>query len=234
MHPADLPLPSVFEVAEDMNQDGDFLDVGDVPPEEGCLAGSCLDGMDNDNDGKQDLADGSCSSNLAQAWSDLYFEADIPAGTSISFDVCTGESTTDLMSGCTYAHVATVTSSSGGCATDSECANIVVGGTTRTGFCGAGGQCQFVTPQKRADQCSSQADCLVGTRNGEWESSFCNASNQCQYTTPPGDVAEALDAIAGNGLPYAQVRVTLNANTSGSAAPTLLSWYMTYNCTGAN
>jgi len=170
----------------------------------------------------------------AQVWADLYFRADIPPGTSISFDVCTGESESDLMSDCDYTQVATVTSSSGSCATDSECLNVNVGGTVRSGFCGAGGQCQFVSPQKVADSCNTSADCESGTRNGEWESSFCNPAGQCQYTTPPGDVAAALDSVNGNGLPYAQVRVRLNANMSRSQAPTLESWYVTYLCTGAN
>jgi len=218
----------------DMNGDLDFDDMGEFAPDEGCAPGSCTDGVDNDADGDSDLADANCAGNSAQTWADLYFRADIPPGTSIGFEVCTGESQSDLMSDCDYTEVARVTSSAGSCATDSECQNVSFGGTTRSGFCGAGGQCQFVSPQKTIDECRTSADCQSGTRNGEWESSFCNGSGECQYTTPPADVAAALDAINANGLPYAQVRITLNANMIRSEAPTLESWYMTYLCAGAN
>jgi hypothetical protein len=219
----------------DMNNDLDFDDTGDVRPEEGCLPGSCTDGIDNDGDGDDDLSDDNCTTNKTQVWSDMYFRADIPPGTSISFDVCTADTEAELATDCDYATVATVTSSAGSCATDSDCSNVTVGGMTRSGFCGAGGQCQFVSPQKTLmENCASDADCEVGTRNGEWEASFCNAARHCQYTTPPADVATALDEVSGNGKPYAQVRVRLNANTSRSEAPILESWYLTYECGGGN
>jgi cysteine-rich repeat protein len=223
-----------IDTGRDMNDDGDFNDPGDMPPEEGCLAGSCTDGVDNDGDGTLDVGDPSCAVNTAQAWADLYYQADVPAGTSIEFDVCTGNDPTDLMSDCDYVRVATVTSLSGACSTHNECLNVMVGGIERSGFCGAGGQCQFVSPPKQIDRCSTSADCEVGTRNGEWESSFCNPAGRCEYTTPPGDVATALDSTGSNGLPYSQLRVTLRANSNASAAPTLFSWYMTYECAGAN
>jgi hypothetical protein len=213
---------------DDANSDGDFDDAGDVAPEEGCLPGSCIDGIDNDGDAKSDIADVNCITNEIQAWENLYFKADLPTGTSISFDMCTGE-TEDELDGCSFSRIATVTSGAS-CATDVACQNVNVGGFVRSGFCGAGGQCQFIDPPKLASVCSSDAECIDGLRNGEWEAKFCNTDEgQCQYTTPPADIGANL-LEGDNGKPFIKLRVNLNANMNGSAAPMLNEWYLTYQC----
>ncbi len=210
----------------DNNGDG-TIDADDP----GCNPGSCLDTVDNDKDGKADLLDPDCTTNETQDWTDLFFKADIPPGTSIGFDVCTGDTPGDLSS-CTYSHVATVTSATGACATNADCKNITVNGALTDGFCGAGGQCQFISPPKLSGFCTADAQCPNGSLNGDIVASYCKTSaNQCQYTTPPADIGGNL-MQGQNGKPYVKMKVTLNANSDGSASPTLYDWFLEYVCRG--
>ena len=140
----------------DANHDGDFTDPMEFAADPGCRAGSCLDGLDNDGDGKLDINDPDCNTNDRQNWTDLYFKADIPAGTSVDFDMCTANSQAALATDCctgtpsptcttsNFSRIATVSSVSGSCATNAECQDVNVGGTVKDGFCGTGGQCQFI------------------------------------------------------------------------------------------
>jgi hypothetical protein len=204
---------------------------GDTDP--GCQAGSCLDGIDNDGDGKTDLVDPDCVSNETQDWSDLYFNADIPAGANITFDMRT-TSKLDMMgnpdfSASTYSRIATVTSSSNPCATNADC-------VAMNGFCGRGGQCQFITPPKLNGVCSTTAQCLNGPSHGSQSdpivASFCNGTaGECQYTTPPADIGGNL-MQGQNGKPWMQVKITLNATPDQSKTPTLYDWFLEYSCRG--
>jgi hypothetical protein len=219
----------------DNNMDGT---IDDADP--GCQPGSCLDGINNDKDMSGgspllDLKDPDCSTTVAQDWTDLFFKADIPQGTSILFDMCTAGSAADLAS-CSYSRVATVVSA-GACSTSSDCKNVNVGGVMRDGFCStSGGQCQFITPPKLSVACSSNADCAVlnGPYNGETISTFCNMTkHQCENTTPPAEIGNNL-MQGQNGKPFAKLKVTLKADANASATPTLYEWYMQYVCRPLN
>ena len=217
----------------DMNMDGDFLDPGDIPPDPGCMPGSCLDGIDNDGDGLLDLQDPDCATNTSQDWTDLFFKADVPPGTSIDFDVCTGETEADL-TGCTFSRVATVTSASGSCATNTDCKNLNDNGTLRDGFCGTGGQCQFITPPKESGFCTADNQCPNGLLEGETVASYCNGgTNQCKFTTPPADIGSNL-MDGQNGKPFVKMRITMNSDSNQSKTPTLYDWYMEYVCATSN
>ena len=216
----------------DMDNDGTL----EFQPEPGCLPGSCLDGVDNDNDGDTDIVDPQCVTNQVQNWTDLFFQADVPEGTSLAFDVCTAATEAEL-SGCTYTRIVNVTSVSVPCTPgqhDQCLGQDVGGGEIKDGFCGAGGQCQFVDPAKVTGFCTDDSQCdatINGTVNGFNIDSTCDtALNQCVLSTPPADLGSPLVDVGGDGKPFAKVRVVLNSNDDASATPTLYEWYLTYFC----
>ena len=225
----------------DLNMDGDFNDPGEYPPDPGCLPGSCMDGVNNDGDKSgstelADLRDPDCATTVSQDWTDLYFKADVPAGTSIDFDMCTATTQAGLAS-CTYSRVATVSSSasSSSCTTLADC-KAPPGSTAGDGFCGTGGQCQYIAPAKLGIICSSNADCasLNGPLNGEQIATYCNTQKgQCQYITPPAEIGDNL-LDGQNGNPFAKLRVTLNADPAASKSPTLFEWNLQYVCRPLN
>ena len=214
----------------DLNGDGDFLDTGEMPPDPGCMPGSCSDNVDNDGDGKKDMQDPDCIANQTQDWTDLFFKADVPVGTSINFDMCTGTTMSDLSS-CSYSRVATVSSNGDQCSLNADCKNAKLNGVTRDGFCGTGKTCQFIDPPRIGGYCTNDTQCPNGDPgNGEIYYSFCKTSmNQCQYIAPPADIGGNL-MKGQNGKPFIKVKVTLNANTSKSQTPTLFDWYLQYQC----
>jgi hypothetical protein len=226
----------------DQNGDGDFDDPGEHYPEPGCLPGSCFDGINNDGDmngavALTDIRDPQCISNEVQDWSDLVFHADVPPGTSISFDMCTADTQAELATCGTLARIATVTSIAGSCANDAECRGVMVNGTMRDGFCGAGGQCQFITPPKRTEMgsCTTDAQCaaLNGSKNGDNVYTYCDPQHRCVYTTPPADIGNNLP-MNQNGKPYAKLRINMTSDPTGANTPTVFDWFMTYQCRAQN
>jgi hypothetical protein len=224
----------------DQNGDGDFDDPGEHYPEPGCLPGSCYDGINNDGDVNgsiqlTDIRDTSCKTNDIQDWANLFFHADIPAGTSVSFDMCTADTEAELATCGTLARIATVTSAAAACANNSDCLGVNVGGTMRDGFCGAGGQCQFITPAKRTEMgsCTTTAQCENGSFNGELIQSFCDAQHRCVYTSPPADIGNGLP-MGQNGKPFVKLRINLQSDANGAASPTVFDWYLTYYCRALN
>jgi hypothetical protein len=222
--------PGAGACTDGMDNDGDMLTDGDDPD---CQPGSCLDGVDNDGDGDGDLLDEQCTTNEVQDWDELYFQADIPEGTALLFDVCTADTIAEL-DACSYSRIARVTSSGGSCTLDVDCLGVNVDGVIRDGFCGAGGQCQFIEPQRVSGFCLDDSQCLNGTFNGTNVASTCDPGlNQCVYSTPPADLGNNLPT-GENGKPYAKVRIGLEANTIASESPVLYEWYLTYRCRSLN
>jgi cysteine-rich repeat protein len=223
----------LIDSGKDMNNDGDILDPGEGADPD-CMPGSCIDGKDNDNDGNADVKDPDCQTTATQDWSDLFFKADVPDGTSITFDMCTADDPTGLAS-CSFSRIATVVTNGGACSDSNACKGKVVNGVTRDGFCGAGQQCQFIDPPKVNGSCTSDAQCLNGPQANMWtyESHCLTGSNQCEYTAPPADIGNHL-MLGQNGRPYVRMRVTLNANADMSKTPTLYDWFLQYLCRGTN
>lgn len=214
-----------------VNDDIDYDDDGEFPPDPGCLPGSCIDDVDNDGDGQPDLFDANCATTAVQDWTNLFFKADMPAGTSINFDMCTADSSLGLAT-CSYTRIATVTSSAVGCRSNVDCKGIVSEGVTRDGFCGNGAQCQFVTPVKREEYCTSDAMCPQGAYKDFLIESHCDMTqSQCVYTTPPAEVGSALGTQ--NGKAFAKIRIELRSNADASATPVLNTWNLEYNCRSA-
>jgi hypothetical protein len=152
----------------------------------------------------QDIYAGGCKGNDLPDWSDLTWVATLPEGTSIQYEACAAETQTGLDT-CTFSTVATVRAS-GSCTDSSQCAN---------GYCGSNGLCQYIT----GTSCTSDAQCA--------SSAVC-INNLCTYAEQPADIAAAI--ALGNHWPYLRLRITLNANSTHSYAPTLYKWTATYVC----
>jgi cysteine-rich repeat protein len=222
----------------DANSDKDYLDANEYPPDPGCIPGSCLDGINNDadkagNTALTDYLDPNCITTEVQDWTDLFFTADVPSGTKIIFDMCTGALPDDL-EGCTYSRIASITSSSDNCGFNAACQNVNVGGTLRDGFCGKGGQCQFIDPPKVEGFCTTDAECPSGLLNGLEVTRRCNQTvSACQYVSPPAEIGNNLRE-GQNGRPHAKVRVTLQTSADRSQTPTLFDWSVQYECRSGN
>ncbi|HMI92024.1 MAG TPA: hypothetical protein VK509_11700, partial [Polyangiales bacterium] len=212
--------------SDKLDNDSDGL-VDNKDPD--CFLGTCLDGKDNDMDGLVDNFDGSCEVTAQQEWTDLFFNADLPFGTSIDLEACTAPSKAEL-NGCSYAPIATVRSLIKSCSTHDDCAAIDLGSGPVDGYCSSGGQCQHIDPQKLARDCDDDSDCENGTFNGKVIASSCDlGARKCRYASQPADLGGALPDKQ-RSLPYLQLKITLNASSAGDAAPTLFDWSAQYLC----
>ena len=193
-----------------------------------CQLGSCLDGLDNDGDGSKDIEDPSCDVTAQQEWTDLYLRADVPFGTSIRLEACAASTQAEL-AGCSYSPVATVRSLNKSCGSNVDCRDVDLGAGPIDGYCSSG-QCQYLDPPKEGTSCTTDAMCPNGTINGKVIESHCDTGlGKCVYVSQPADLGGAL-AAGERGLPYLQLKVTLNANTALTAAPTLYEWTAQYVC----
>jgi hypothetical protein len=168
------------------------------------------------------------------AWSDIFYDANIPDGTSVDFEICTADTAAGLTT-CSWVPTAgrqkVTVQAKGTCIDDSQCQGITGFGD---GYCTAYGTCQFINAQKIAYDLpctSTSGSCPNGPDiHGNVIASKCDTSiGRCVYTSQPADIGETLPT-GENGKYYARIRVTLHADPSASKAPTLYSWYVTYNC----
>jgi hypothetical protein len=188
------------------------------------------------------LGSGGVTTDLPQ-WSDLFFNAGMPEGTSIDAELCTKNKPEDLSS-CVWSDGGTGTRkkvtvrSKGICASDAQCQDVAGYGD---GFC-AGGTCQFITAPKVAYDvpCTNDGACPNGplgagdyvigsrceTRRGEYGYGYC------VYSSQPADMGATLPS-GEQGRPYARVRFTLRADSTGNLAPTLYQWNLNYFCKSA-
>ena len=95
--------------------------------------------------------------NNLPAWGGLYYQAQLPQGTSIDFQLCTAATSAGLDACDWSTHKRATVSAAGSCSSDADCANIAGYGT---GVC-ASGICQFIDPSKI------------------WPDRTCNADSQC-------------------------------------------------------
>ncbi|MDB4990509.1 MAG: internalin [Myxococcaceae bacterium] len=147
----------------------------------------------------------SCSGTGAPSWRSLSWDATLPAGTSMVWSVCSGD-TAAALSTCTLSRAATVTSGSG-CTSSSQCPN---------GYCASSGVCEYVV----GPACGSAADC--------GNAGAC-VGGTCAWTQNPIDLLPAL--VAGQeGPAMMRVNLVLNANAAKTAAPTVQDWHLEYVC----
>jgi len=178
---------------------------------------------------RQNIHTRECDGTLLPDWSDLYFTAEMPPGTTIEFEACAGDTIADL-SACTMQTVATVTATNVPCFTDAQCRGM-------NGYCGPAGSgipsfyCRTISPPKAKGLCSSEAECPDGTLNdinGAPLLGDC-VSGECTYDSQPADLGAALGA--DNFRRYSRMEITLTPDPALTYAPNLLEWAATYVCT---
>jgi hypothetical protein len=167
-------------------------------------------------------------------WSDVFFDADLPDGTSMDFELCTADTAAGLNS-CVWSTSMNnkkkiTVKGRGTCVANSDCQNVAGFGN---GYCSEYGTCHFITEAKVTAEykCPAQAcpNGPSGPGNAEI-ATYCDTStSRCVYTSQPGDVGETLPE-GDNQKPYSRVRVTLRADDKAIRTPTLYSWYLTYYC----
>ncbi len=146
-------------------------------------------------------------------WENLYWTADVPVGSSITFNVCTSDDP-NALTACSYQQVATV-SGTVACHDDTDCGH---------GFCAGNGVCQVITSGTclNNDTCPSGSTCdpLVGT---------------CVFSGQPVFVGSVLNG--GNNLnsyAYLRMNIVLRANTTTNEGPVVHDWSLTYTCYSVN
>jgi hypothetical protein len=193
---------------------------------------------------EQDITSATCPlvTDLPQ-WSDMFFSAGMPEGTSMDMEICTKNKAEDL-AGCVWSNGGPGTRkkvtvrSEGTCNNDNQCRDVVGFGS---GFCTAG-TCQFITEPKVAFDvpCSDQGNCPNGPLGaGDYViASRCETNpaaygyGYCVYSSLPADMGATL--LPGEqGRPFARVRFTLHADSTRTQAPTLFEWNMRYFCKSA-
>ena len=179
-------------------------------------------------------------SNLLPTWDDLYFNADLPAETSIDFELCTAQTEAQLAAcswsagGSTRKKV-TVTAH-GACAGDADCVDISGYGT---GACAADRLCRFINPAKIYStlRCADSSVCPNGPLGaGDYViHSYCETrptaygSGRCVGSSQPVDIGSTL--IAGeDGKFFSKLHLTMHADPTQLKAPVLYDWYVTYSC----
>jgi hypothetical protein len=157
----------------------------------------------------QDVGAPGCSPTQRPDWHDLIWTADVPQGTSVSFNVCASDKATDLQT-CPLTPLCTITGGAA-CIADSECGygKCFKKGTAMTG------NCQTIT----ANACTTDAQCL--------SSSHCRAS-KCTFDVQPVYIGGVLGSA--NFSANLRMNIALTGNTSANTAPTVEDWSLTYVC----
>jgi hypothetical protein len=160
----------------------------------------------------QDITAPGCQANQRPDWHDLKWSANVPNGTSVSFNVCASDKAPDLQT-CPLTPLCTVTGG-GPCTTNAQCPN---------GYCSkvpippdtTPGNCQTIT----AGACSTDAQCLSG--------SHCRAS-KCTFDVQPVYIGGVLGS--SNYAANLRMNIGLRANVSANTTPTVYDWSLTYVC----
>ncbi|MFT3927544.1 MAG: hypothetical protein QM778_33740 [Myxococcales bacterium] len=157
----------------------------------------------------QDVSSSGCVGTERPDWQALFWNASLPAGTSIEWRVCGGNTVADLNTCASSGNwqLAARVDSGGTCQDSVECPN---------GYCDTAGICEY----PRGPACTAKSDCGV---NGN-----CIA-NQCIWTANPIDLNPAV-MNGFNGLSKMRVQVRLNANGDRSKAPAITDFRLNYVC----
>jgi hypothetical protein len=148
-----------------------------------------------------------CAGTTAPVWRSLSWNASVPSGTDVKFELCSGDTDAQLAA-CSLANVGTL-SSGLPCTTSATCP---------AGYCDASGVCHFV----KGVACSSDGDC---------GSAGSCLSNLCSWSRSQIDLNAAPSTAGLHGKRKARVRITLDASTDALRAPTVYNWRLDYDCT---
>lgn len=158
---------------------------------------------------EQSLSSSGCAEREGPQWLSLVFDATVPDGTELAFELCGADSEAGLAT-CTFTPVATITHGATSCDEQNDCGS--------DGYCDPSGFCQRV----RGAACESDMQCgTFGT---------CSMADRvCSYARNMVDLRQSAAQVAGR--PHARVRARLSANADRTQAPTLLRWTIDYVCT---
>jgi hypothetical protein len=158
---------------------------------------------------EQEISANGCAQGEGPTWLSLLFEADLPADTRMTFEMCAADSAAALAA-CTFTEVASVTRGSA-CVEQAEC------GTD--GYCSPSGFCHRVVGVacENDEQCGTFGSCqsLGGT-------------NTCTYARNMVNLLQSTAQM--RGWPRARVRARMSASSDRTQAPTLLRWTLDYSC----
>jgi hypothetical protein len=159
---------------------------------------------------EQDVLANGCSMGEGPLWLSLLFEAAIPAGTELAFEMC-GADTESALANCTFSPIATITRGAP-CVEQNDCGS--------DGYCDPSGFCHRVVGVAcdNDEQCGTFGTCAAGD-NG----------STCTYARNAIDLRQSAAQI--HGRPRARVRARLSASSDRTQAPTLLRWTLDYTCT---
>jgi hypothetical protein len=152
---------------------------------------------------------GGCAAGEGPLWLSLLFDAAIPDGTQLVFEMC-GADTESALANCIFNEVATVTRGAP-CVEQNDCG--------ADGYCDPSNFCHRVLGLA----CQNDAQCgAFGTCTNVENASICT------YRRNAVDLRESAAQV--HGRPHVRVRARLSANPDRTQAPTLLRWTLDYSC----
>jgi hypothetical protein len=159
---------------------------------------------------EQEVPAAGCMDGEGATWRTLYWNATLPEGTRIAFEICGGDSDEELAQ-CTF-HRAFELVPGGPCSAQQDCG--------ASGYCDVSGVChQVLGPTCVSDdECGPGGVCADG-----------GAGPVCSATQNAFDLRGAALAVA-QGRRRGIVRIELSANAAGTQAPTIRSWRADYSC----
>jgi hypothetical protein len=155
---------------------------------------------------EQDINALGCVGNEAPTWKSLQWNATLPGGTKLNWQLCGADTVAELET-CTFQSAALV-QPGGACVIPEDCPN---------GYCDDSGVCHYA----QGPACNQDADCGVD--------GAC-VSGACFWTDSVIDLKPAL-ARGLQGRKLMRVRVVLSSNANRSRAPTIHDWRLNYYCT---
>jgi hypothetical protein len=159
---------------------------------------------------QQEVPTSGCSAGEGATWRALYWNATLPEGTRIRFEICAGDSDEELAQ-CAFMEAFELVPGAP-CAGQDECGP--------TGYCDVSGFCHQVLgpPCMVNEECGPGGLCVDG-----------GAGPVCSAQSNALDLRMAALAAA-QGRQRGVVRVELQANAAGTQAPTLRNWRVDYSC----
>jgi hypothetical protein len=171
--------------------------IPDPPPETHIPAGSY----------QQEVPISGCADTEGASWRTLYWNALLPQGTRVVFEMCTGDSDQELAD-CTFQQVVELVPGAP-CNVQTDCGE--------TGYCDVSGFCHQVIG----------APCTLDEECGVFD--VCSNGAVCSPSRAAIDLrATALASLQGRRR--AIVRIELYADAAGTQAPTIRDWRVDYAC----
>jgi hypothetical protein len=158
---------------------------------------------------QQEVPARGCNAGEGAVWRVLDWNATMPPGTRLTFEICSGDTDEELAQ-CNFQQAVELQAGAS-CSAADDCG--------AAGYCDVSGVCHRVT----GPSCMLDEDCGVrGTCVATGAGSVCSSARNAIDLKPA--------AIGLQGRQRALVRVGLYANTDRTQAPTIRNWQLDYTC----